>query len=268
MTSRQPTEWDAATYHRVSRPHETWGQGVLARLPLRGDDTVLDAGCGTGKLTAELLERLPSGRVVALDASANMLDAARDFLAPRFGDRVTFVQADLLDLDRSGALAGGVDAVFSTATFHWVRDHARLFANLFRVLRPGGWLVAQCGGGANIARLVGHADDVMRSAPFAPYFAGWGGPWEYADDATTAERLRTAGFVEVETSLEPSPVQLGGRAEYAEYLRTVVFSAHLARLPEDLRAPFVEAVVRAAEAGDPPYLLDYWRLNIRARMPG
>ena len=267
MTEGQQTEWDAATYHRVSRPHETWGQRVLDRLPLRGDETVLDAGCGTGKLTAELLERLPRGRVVALDASTNMLAAARDYLLPRFGERVAFVRLDLLDLDASGELVTGVDAVFSTATFHWVRDHPRLFAKLYGVLRPGGWIVAQCGGGPNIARLVHHAEGVMRAPAFASYFAGWDGPWEYADDATTAERLRAAGFVGVETSLEESSVQLAGRDEFAVYLRTVVFSAHLARLPHAHHAAFVEAVVEAAEADDPPYVLDYWRLNMRARKP-
>ncbi len=139
-------DWDAATYHRISEPQVTWGRRVLDRLPLRGDETVLDAGCGTGRLTAELLERLPRGRVLALDNSPAMLAAAREYLAPRFGDRVSFVLADLQELaDRP--LPEPVDAIFSTAAFHWVLDHPRLFRGLYRALRPGGRLVAQCGGG-------------------------------------------------------------------------------------------------------------------------
>src|SRR5437588_4192796 len=112
-------EWDAGAYHRLSNPQVKWGERVLECLPLRGDETVLDAGCGTGRLTAELLERLPRGRVIAMDRSANMVRAARDYLGSRFGDRVTVVEADLAALDMDQA----VDAIFSTSTFHWVKDH-------------------------------------------------------------------------------------------------------------------------------------------------
>ena len=128
------TEWDARAYHDKSRPHVAWGATVLERLSLRGDEIALDAGCGTGKLTAELLRRLPQGKVIALDRSQNMMDQARDFLGGEFSERVSFVKTDLLEID----LDREVDVIFSTATFHWVLDHPRLFRNLFRALRPGG----------------------------------------------------------------------------------------------------------------------------------
>jgi trans-aconitate 2-methyltransferase len=116
-------EWDASSYHQVAHPQVTWGQRVLARLQLRGDERVMDAGCGTGRLTAELLERLPNGHVLAVDVSANMLDVAREHLAPRFGERVSFLRADLQTL----TLPEPVDAIFSTAALHWVPDHPTLF---------------------------------------------------------------------------------------------------------------------------------------------
>ena len=261
-------DWDAATYHRISEPQVTWGRRVLARLPLRGDETVLDAGCGTGRLTAQLLERLPAGRVIAMDQSPAMLDAAREHLAPRFGDRVSFVRADLQELE-DRPLAEPVDAIFSTATFHWVLDHPRLFRGLYRALRPGGWLVAQCGGGPNIKLVRDRAAALMAAPEYAPHFAGWPGPWEFADDATTAARLRAAGFVEIETGLEATPIVQPGPEEYRAYLASVVFGAHLARLPDEAaRARFVAALTAQAAGDDPPYLLDYWRLNLRARRPG
>src|SRR5579863_5919184 len=139
------TDWDASTYDRVADPQARWGAAVLERLPLTGDETVVDAGCGSGRVTQLLAARLPRGRVVALDSSPAMLDEARTRLAA--AGNVTFVHADLLELtpaDLDGAAP--VDAVFSTATFHWVPDHPRLFSNLAAILRPGGWLVAQCGG--------------------------------------------------------------------------------------------------------------------------
>ena len=149
-------DWNAASYHRVSGPMEEMGLTVLARLQLVGDETVLDAGCGTGRVTAHLVDRLPRGHVIAVDASPAMVAEAREYL----GDRADIRQVDLLELE----LGEPVDAVFSTATFHWILDHERLFGRLFAALRPGGRLVAQCGGHGNI-RLVLAAADEVAAAP-------------------------------------------------------------------------------------------------------
>lgn len=252
-------EWDASEYYRLSNPHVDWGQTVLDRLHLQGDETVLDAGCGAGRVTADLLERLPRGRVIALDISANMLAEARERLTPRFGDQVTFVQADLQDFD----LPEPVDAIFSTAAFHWVHDHPGLFSALFRALNPAGLLVAQCGGGPNIATLVNRAQKLMDSEPFSAYFAGWAGPWNFARAEETAHRLEAAGFSEVWTSIEPRPTTLNDAAEYRAYLETVVFGSHLDRIPDNhLRDQFLDHLTQQSAADDPPFLLDYCRLNM------
>jgi trans-aconitate 2-methyltransferase len=259
-----PTEWDAASYHRLSAPQFSWGSQVLERLRLNGDETVMDAGCGTGRLTAGLLERLPRGRVVAVDLSQNMLEEARSHLSPRFGGHVDFVRADLASLPFHCAF----DGVYSTAAFHWVPDHPQLFRSLYRSLKPGGWLVAQCGGGSNIARLLRRASVLMASEPYAQYFSGWKDTKVFADDVTTSGRLRAADFTDVETNLEPAPTVLPGADEFREFLTTVNMHAHLARLPGGpLRRRFVEELTEQAAADDPPYSLDYCRLNIRARRP-
>jgi trans-aconitate 2-methyltransferase len=261
---RLPAEWDAASYHRLSAPQFSWGVRVIDRLRLEGGETVMDAGCGTGRLTALLAERLPRGRVVAVDLSQNMLEEARARLSPRFGGRVEFARADLAALPFDSAF----DGVFSTAAFHWVPDHMRLFRRLFQCLKPGGWLVAQCGGGPNIARLMRRASVLMASEPYAQYFTGWQDTKVFADEVTTAERLRAAGFKDVETSLEPAPTVLSGADEFSEFLTTVNMHAHLARLPGGaLRRKFVEALTDQAAHDDPPYSLDYCRLNLSARRP-
>ena len=259
-----PTEWDAASYHRLSAPQFSWGRQVIERLRLEGGETLMDAGCGTGRLTAGLLERLPRGRVVAVDLSQNMLEEARRHLAPRFGGRVRFVRADLAGLPFGEVF----DGIFSTAAFHWVPDHPRLFRSLYASLKPGGWLVAQCGGGPNIARLMRRASALMAAEPYASHFSGWRDTKVFADDHTTAERLRAAGFVGVETGLEPAPTVLPGADEFREFLTTVNMHAHLARLPAGpLRRRFVEELTEQAAHDDPPYTLDYCRLNIRALRP-
>ena len=257
------TEWDASSYHCVSAPQTTWGEAVLARLPLTGSERVIDAGCGSGRLTASLLDRLPQGRVLALDRSRNMLEVARTNLRPTFARRVFFVQAALPPLP----VAGWADVVFSTATFHWILDHDQLFAHLYRALRAGGRLHAQCGGGPNLARAHALAEQVMALPAFAPYFAGWPGVWEFAGAEVTAQRLRAAGFVDVATELVAAPTTLASETDYRAFVTTVIYHPHLDRLPDALRGPFIDAVTERAAAGSPPFTLDYWRLNMSARTP-
>jgi trans-aconitate 2-methyltransferase len=240
-------DWDACTYDRIADPMHRWGVAVLDRLPLHGDERVLDAGCGSGRVTEVLAERLPAGEIVALDASPAMLDEARRRLA-RFGRRITFVEADL---GRPLPLTEPVDAILSTATFHWIGDHDALFRNLAAVLRPGGRLVAQCGGAGNIADL----ERILRELA-----ADGGETFTFATPEATRTRLEVAGFTQVETWLTDEPVRLDPGGPLQTYLETVCLRAHLARLPEPERRPFVEAV--ASRMSEP--VLDYVRLNISA----
>lgn len=258
------TEWNASSYHKVSGPQTTWGQRVLNRLHLNGDERAIDAGCGSGRVTGELMERLPHGRLIALDRSWNMLMTARANLRPLFGSRVGFLQVALPDMP----IVEWADLVFSTATFHWIQDHDALFTNIFASLRPGGRLHAQCGGGPNLNHARELARQVMEDEPFARYFADWPGPWQYANDVETAERLSRAGFVEVDTNLEEAPTTLASESDYREFVTTVIYHPHLERLPDAAtRQAFIGRVTRLAAAEPVPFTLDYWRLNIHARKP-
>lgn len=134
---------------------------MLSRLRLREDEQVVDAGCGSGRLTADLLEALPNGRVVGVDLSQNMLHSAREHLRADFGGRLSLIVADLQRLPFEHAF----DGIVSTAAFHWVLDHDKLFASLRNVLRPGGWLQAQCGGGNNLARFRQRFVKLAQAAP-------------------------------------------------------------------------------------------------------
>jgi len=257
-------EWNADSYHQVSTPQFDWGSAVLERLPLSGDELVFDIGCGTGRLTEKLLERLPRGRVVGIDMSSNMLQVARDFLRPRFDRQIQFVMGDAAALPMRPV----ADAIFSTATLHWVRDHPQLFRSLYAALKPGGRVVAQCGGGANIARLHHRAATLMRDPRFEPYFTSWQEPWEFSDAATTARRLEEAGFTEVRTGLVATPLVQPDAEAYQAFITTVICRPHLAHLPDPLlQDAFVRDLTELASNDDPPFELDYWRLNIEARRP-
>jgi trans-aconitate 2-methyltransferase len=242
--------WDGKSYDRISGPMEALGLEVLARLELRGDEVVLDAGCGSGRITQALIERVPRGRVIAVNTSASMVDAARQRLGPQADIR----RQDLLELE----LDEPVDGVLSTATFHWIADHERLFARLHGALRPGGRLVAQCGGEGNITELRGRANAILARAPYAEHFTDWRPPWNYAAPEPTRERLLGAGFTSAECWLAPAPQE---PEHPREFLSTIVLGPHVQHLPEELRDPFMDAVL--AELGA-PVVVDYVRLNIDA----
>jgi trans-aconitate 2-methyltransferase len=245
-----PRDWNAASYERMAAPLEAMGRDVLDRLDLRGDERVLDAGCGTGRVTAALLARLPHGEVVAVDGSPAMVEEARR----RLGDSADVRVVDLLELD----LDRPVDAILSTATFHWIKDHDRLFERLLHALAPGGRLAAQCGGAGNVAELDRAAKLVGAREPYAHALDGWAGPWNFASPQETAERLRRLGWVDVWTWSHDVRVEPD---DPREYLGTVALGSHSERLEPELREPFVDAVI--AELPEP--VVDYVRLNILAR---
>ena len=247
-------DWDAGRYHALSEPQVEWGRRVLARLAARQGERILDLGCGTGRLTREIAEATGC-MAVGLDRSKSMLTiAARE---PRLG----VVLGDGAALPFVAAF----DAVFSNAALHWIKDHDAVFASVRDVLRPGGRFVAQCGGGPNLRRLLDHAHELMDSLRYRSYFGAWEDPWIFAGPGETRERLARAGFVDVRTGLEPAPTRLPDAAAFSDFIACVCVRHHVDHLPPAVRPSFVADLTACAAVADPPFTLDYWRLNIEAR---
>ena len=249
-------DWDAETYDRVADPQEEWGLEVLSRLELRGDETALDAGCGSGRVTKHLLERLPRGRVIGIDGAPSMIERARENLGP-YGDRVQLIHGDLLELD----LGKPVDVVFSNATFHWILDHRRLFERVFGAMRPGAVLEAQCGGEGNVAEWKRAVEAVEGDERFSAYLRGMPDTYNFASLGDTEDRLARAGFDVGRVWLETKVVE---PAEPRAFARAVGLSKHMVRLPEELYDQFMDAVLGSMPR---PFMLRYVRLNISARRP-
>jgi trans-aconitate 2-methyltransferase len=249
-----PRNWDAKTYAAISAPQRAWAQEQFARIgELNGDELILDAGCGSGNVTAQLLEMVPNGRVYAVDYSPAMVEHTQELL----GERVIASCQDLQELQ----LPEPVDLIFSNATFHWIPDHQKLFNALHQALKPGGRLVAQCGGKGNIDQFRAVADAVAAQQPFAEHMKD-DKPWLYADADETRERLANAGFSEIDAWLEPRPTNLD---DPRPFITTVCLLPMLNQLPDTLHDQFVDQVL--ATAGAPP-TLDYVRLNMTARRAG
>ena len=247
-----PHDWNAADYDRTNAGIIALGLEVADRLALTGDETVLDAGAGTGAVSQRVAERLPRGRVIALDAAPAMVEFARS----RFADaeNVEVIQADLQSFDLGGRL---VDAVLSTATFHWIKDHAALWRNLRAVMRDGAQLAAQCGGQGNIESVLSVVEPLGEQAPYAEFVGGWR-PHHFAEPDETEALMLAAGFSEARAWLEPRPIY---PEDLGKHLREVILGAHAERMPAELFERF--AAELDAALGDRESV-DYVRLNVDA----
>jgi trans-aconitate 2-methyltransferase len=240
------TPWDAQTYDRTSEPQQAWAADVLGRLAgIAPNATVLDVGCGTGRVTELLLPLVPDGQVLAIDQSADMVALASE----RLGGRARVWRQDALEL----ALDRPVDAIVSTATLHWIPDHDHLWVSLAGALRLGGRLEAQYGGEGNIAHVRKLIDAVC--AEQAPELVNCS-PWVFAGPAQTERRLRVAGFTNIRCWLKERPTYPN---DVNAFVTTSILTAHLERLPRERRAEFAAAVLAGIELP-----LDYVRLNVSA----
>ena len=256
-------EWDANLYEDASTVQQKWGVALISSRTWNGDEHVLDAGCGTGIVTEELVKRVPKGRVVAVDNDPMMVEKATPRLG-RYSDRVEVLAADVLALPDVGMF----DVIFSNAVFHWVQDHDKLFLELFRHLKPGGELLAQCGGEGNLDKVRKVTEEIRKDDMFAKFFRDWKAPWNYQDDASTTERLFITGFVHADASLKAAPITFPDDETFARFANAVILRPYLGALPTpqlrgELLGRFVE---RMNEVGN-GRTLDYVRLTIRAQRP-
>ncbi len=264
MTQPQRTYWNAEVYDRIGTPMRRWAQQVIDDLHLRGDEIVLDAGCGSGSVTFDLLAKLPHGKIYALDSSPEMIEKISRAIEERAVANVIPIRAHLTDF----SLPEQVDAVFSNAVFHWIPDDDALFGCLLRATKLGGRLRAQCGGGRNIARLIEATRAVERREPFSGYLDGSGEFRKYRTAEEAKRAMERAGWTAVEASLLEAPVAFENQDDAVLYLRTIILQQQVAALPEELSDDFLRAVIQETiRRFGAPFVADYVRLDLRARRP-
>lgn len=260
----QNTSWNAEVYDRIGTPMRGWAQAVIDDLQLQGDEVVLDAGCGAGKVTLDLFEKLPNGRIYALDHSSEMIEKIRAVVEERGIDRIIVMQADLSDF----ALPEQVNVVFSNSTLHWIHNDDGLFGSLFRATKPGGRLRAQCGGGHIFAKLMPATDAVRAREPFAEHFAGTDDTKNYRTVDGAVRAMERNGWADARARVFDAPVQFPDEDAAALYLRTIILRDHVRHLPEGLQDMFVRAVVSEyVDRHGPPFTADYVRLDLWATKP-
>jgi len=264
--AKQPpnTYWNAEVYDRIGTPMRGWAQAVIEDLGLRGDEVVLDAGCGSGSVTFDLLQKLPRGKIYALDFSPEMIEKLTASIKERGITNVTPMQADLTDF----RLPEPVDVVFSNAVLHWISDDDALFGSLLRATKPGGQLRAQCGGGHIYRRLMPIVDSIRQQDDFLAYLGDYCDGKNYRTPDIAVEAMKRAGWMDARASTFDAPVTFENEDEAALYLRTIILRDHVSKLPEELHEPYVRAVIREDIARNgAPFTADYVRLNLWACRP-
>lgn len=264
MTNSQDTFWNAEVYERIGKPMREWAQAVIRDLDLRGDETVLDAGCGSGSVTFDLAEQLPNGKIYALDSSEEMIEEITRAIAERQADRIIPICASLTGF----RLPEQVDVVFSNAVFHWIADDDALFGALFQATKHGGRLRAQCGGAGNIHAALCAAHVVQDKEPFAQYIRDVRESTTFRTPERTEEAMRRAGWQEIRASLFDAPVEFDSHEEAALYLRTIILREYVSKLPDEMAEPFLLDVIAECERQTAqPFSVGYVRLNIWATRP-
>ncbi len=256
------TSWNAEVYDRIGTPMRGWAQGVIDDLGLRGDETVLDAGCGSGSVTFDLLKKLPRGKIYAVDYSQEMTDKLSASVRERGIANVIPIRSSLTDF----TLPEQVDVVFSNAVFHWIPDDDALFSCLLRAAKPGGRLRAQCGGGNIFERFMPAVDAVRTAEPFSQWLGEYQDGKKYRSTEQAIASMERAGWTAARASTFEAPVTFDAEDDAALYLRTIILRDHVTQLPEDRGEPYVRAVIAEyVRRHGHPFTADYARLDMWAR---
>lgn len=260
-------KWDAVDYARNSTAQLGWALELIEKLKLKGNERVLDLGCGDGKVTAEIARAAPRGSVLGVDLSKDMIELATDSFPSGEWPNLSFALGDASDLHCRPEF----DVVFSNATLHWVRDHHPVLQGIRQALKPGGRALLQMGGRGNAAEVLRIAEEFASSGKWSTYFRdfepvyGFYGPEEYVP------WLKEAGLEPVRVELIPKDMAQHGREGLAGWVRTT-WLPYTQRVPEELRDDYVSDVVNLFTERFPPDAdgavhVQMQRLEVEARRP-
>lgn len=265
--AEQGFRWDAADYARHSSAQAEWARELIAKLNLQGTESLLDIGCGDGRITALLAGLLPRGQATGIDLSGDMIERARRTFPQAEHPNLCFLRMDALRLD----FAGEFDVVFSNAALHWIREQQALLARVETSLKKGGWVLFQMAGQGNAAGVLTVLDQMLDCQPWKPWFQDFAFPYAFCGVEEYRTWLRQAGLQDRRIELIPKDMQQQGREGLAGWIRTT-WLPYLERVPADRREEFVAALVdRYLEQrpADPDGVIhvDMVRLEVEAIKP-
>ena len=244
---RPLVQWNPRDYVAHSTAQLAWANELLARPNLRGNERILDVGCGDGRITAQVARAVLTGHVVGLDSSPEMIEFARASYLRASHPNLEFVcqEASAIRLD------GPFDVVFSNAALHWIADHAALYRAVARLMPSGARLITSCGGRGNAAEFVAVVAELIRSEQWAQGFGDFPFPWSFPGADESKRWLVASGFEPRRVTLVAKDMTHTGRDGLAAWVRTT-WLPYTQRLPEDRREAFVADAVERYLDRHPP----------------
>jgi trans-aconitate 2-methyltransferase len=264
MNARDGNGWDAETYDNVSTIQEEFALKLIQLRNWTGKEIVMDAGCGSGRVTKILAKIIPNGKIYAVDIDVNMIHKAKANLS-QF-ENVTIINSDLLDLSLE-ITSAKVDVIFSNAVLHWILNHQKLFNIFFELLNLNGQLLIQCGGYGNLKKAISIFDKVKGSKKFKDYFKEWKEEWYFPKPSDTKKLLKEIGYKNIKVYLSEASISFANRSSYSLYLKTVVLWPYLRYIPSNKdKEEYLESILNEIEQNHSEMIwnLDYIRLNILA----
>ncbi|HUA65634.1 MAG TPA: methyltransferase domain-containing protein [Alphaproteobacteria bacterium] len=240
-------KWNAAEYAANSAIQQTWARELIAKLGLRGNEHILDVGCGDGKVTAEIARAVPNGFAAGIDASAEMISFAEKIFPKKSVSNLEFYVMDAREIKSERKF----DLIFSNAALHWVDDHQKFLAGAASALKPGGRLVVSCGGKGNAQDVFVALRPELRAKLWREFFRQIPEPYFFYAPDEYRKWLAKAGFKTLSIRLVPKDATYAGSVGFAAWLRTT-WIPYVQRVPESLREEFIAAVTRRYVAKHPP----------------
>jgi trans-aconitate methyltransferase len=249
-TVDKPAKWNAADYAANSVVQQTWARELIAKLDLRGDEHILDVGCGDGKVTAEIARAVPDGFVVGTDASPQMIAFARKTFPAKKTSNLQFQICDARKLSTK-KFAIKFDVVFSNAALHWVDDHEKILRGASSILKTGGRLIVSCGGKGNAQDVFVALRPEMRLKRWREFFRKMPTPYFFYAPEDYKKWLPKFGFRIQKLKLAPKDATYDGADGFATWLRTT-WIPYIQRVPKNVREEFIAAVTQRYVAKHPP----------------
>lgn len=207
-------QWNPHDYAKNSDAQLQWAKELRSRLHLNGSEVVLDVGCGDGKITADFAEALPSGQVVGIDSSPEMIAYASETYSAR--SNLSFACMDA----RSLTFSNQFDLIFSNAVLHWIDDHPAFLKGASRALTPDGRLITSCGGAGNGNDMINAFAETAAQNPWRAYFPMFYNPYYFYDTAQYKPWLEAAKLKIDRLELVPKDTTHLGETGLAGWLRT------------------------------------------------
>jgi trans-aconitate 2-methyltransferase len=243
----QSAKWNAADYAANSVVQQNWARELIANLNLRGDENILDVGCGDGKVTAEIARAVPHGSVTGVDASPQMIQFAKKTFP---ANKIPNLEFHVMDA-RKIKSTQQFDLIFSNAALHWVDDHEKILRGAASVLKSAGRLVVSCGGKGNAQDVFMALRPEMCLKRWREFFRQMPTPYFFYAPSDYEKWLPKFGFNIQKLKLAPKDATYEGAEAFATWLRTT-WIPYVQRVPKKSREEFIAAVTQRYVAKHPP----------------